>query len=106
MKREIFNSKKLAATGAQYSQAVISGDMVFISGQVALDPDSERMISGEIEDEVNQVLNNLKTILEEMGTSLDNVLKVTVFLTDITKFQRFNDVYKRFFPHEPRREAV
>jgi 2-iminobutanoate/2-iminopropanoate deaminase len=101
MKKEIFNSNRLATTHAPYSQAVISENLVFISGQVALDPDTGVMVSGKIEDEVNQVLTNLKIILEELGTSMDNVLKVTVFLRDISMFGRFNDTYKRHFPHEP-----
>jgi 2-iminobutanoate/2-iminopropanoate deaminase len=101
MTKRVFNSKTVAGTNAPYSQAAIMDNTIFISGQVAMDPKSGSLISGRIEDEVAQIMENLKSLLEEMGSSLDKVLKVTVFLTDMNKFQRFNEVYKTYFPNEP-----
>ncbi|UCE73842.1 MAG: RidA family protein [Methanomassiliicoccales archaeon] len=101
MEKRIFNSEKVAATGAPYSQAVIKGDLIFVSGQVAMDPVLKEMISGSMEQEVEQIMGNLRSLLEEMGSSLEKVLKVTVFLTDMGEFQRFNEAYKKYFPKEP-----
>jgi 2-iminobutanoate/2-iminopropanoate deaminase len=101
MNKRIFNSKNVAQTKAPYSQAVISDNLVFISGQVAMDPNSKELITESLEKEVDQVMANLKSLLEEMGSSLDNVLKVTVFLTDMNKFLSFNEAYKKYFPNEP-----
>lgn len=101
MTKKVFNSKTLAQTNAPYSQATILDNTIFLSGQVAMDPKTGSLISGNIEDEAAQVIDNLSTLLKEMGSSLDNVLKVTVFLNDMNEFQRFNEVYKTYFKKEP-----
>lgn len=101
MNKRIFNSKNVAQTKAPYSQAVIFDNLIFISGQVAMDPNTKVLISGNLETEVDQVMANLRSLLEEMGSSLEKVLKVTVFLTDMNKFLKFNETYKKYFPKEP-----
>lgn len=101
MEKKIFQSKKLPSTKAPYSQAIIYEPFLFVSGQVAFDHEKKSVINGTIEDETELTLKNLKTILEEAGSSLEKVLKVTVFLTDIEEFQRFNEIYKKFFSKEP-----
>ena len=101
MEKKIFQSKKLPSTKAPYSQAIIYEPFIFVSGQVAFDPEKKSVVKGTIEDETELALNNLKTILEEAGSSLEKVLKVTVFLTDMEEFQRFNEIYKKFFCEEP-----
>lgn len=101
MNKKIFNSKSVAQTKAPYSQAVIMDNLVFVSGQVAMDPNTKAMVSGSLEEEVDQVMANLKSLLKEMGSSLEKVLKVTVFLTDMNKFLSFNEAYKIYFPKEP-----
>lgn len=101
MPKKVFQSKTLPSTKAPYSQAIIYEQLLFVSGQVAYDPEKKSVIEGTIEEETELALTNLKTILEEAGSSPKNVLKVTVFLTDIKEFNRFNEVYKRFFSHEP-----
>jgi len=101
MKKRVFNTNKSPATKAPYSQAVIFDNMIFISGQVAINPKTKKMVKGGIEKEVEQALSNLKAILEEMGSSLSKVLKVSVFLTDIRQFDKVNTVYKKFFPFDP-----
>jgi 2-iminobutanoate/2-iminopropanoate deaminase len=101
MNKKIFNSKNVAQTKAPYSQAVIMDNLIFISGQVAMDPNTKELITESLEQEVDQVMSNLKSLLEEMDSSLEKVLKVTVFLTDMNKFLSFNEVYKKYFPNEP-----
>jgi 2-iminobutanoate/2-iminopropanoate deaminase len=83
VEKKIFQSKTLPSTKAPYSQAIIYESMLFVSGQVAFDPDKKSVMKGKIEDETELALNNLKTILEEAGSSLAKVLKVTAFLTDM-----------------------
>ena len=101
MPKKVFQSKTLPSTKAPYSQAIIYEQLLFVSGQVAYDPEKKSVIEGTIEEETELALTNLKTILEEAGSSPKNVLKVTVFLTDIKEFNRFNEVYRQFFSHEP-----
>ncbi len=101
MSKKAFNSKNIASTGAPYSQAVISDNMVFLSGQVPMDPNSNTLITDDMQSEVTQVMVNIRSLLEEMGSSLDNILKVTVFLTDMNDFQAFNEEYRKFFPRDP-----
>jgi len=80
--------------GAPYSQAIRSGDLVFVSGQLGLKP-GETAISGTIQDQTEQIFQNLKAILEEAGSGLDRIVKTTVFLTDLNSFQGMNEVYAR-----------
>jgi 2-iminobutanoate/2-iminopropanoate deaminase len=101
MNKRVFNSKNVLGTKAPYSQVVIMDNMAFISGQVALDPETKTIISGSYEEEVEVIMKNIKSLLEEMGSSMDSLLKVTVFLTDMKEFSRFNDIYKGFFEKDP-----
>jgi 2-iminobutanoate/2-iminopropanoate deaminase len=99
--KKVFNSKTVAQTGAPYSQAVISEDLIFLSGQVPMDPRTKNLITSDMHLEVKQIMDNISSLLDEMGSSLDNILKVTVFLTDMNDFQAFNEEYKRYFPTDP-----
>lgn len=101
MAKRIFQSESVAATKAPYSQAVIYDSLLFVSGQIAFDPKTKNVIKGTIEEEAELALRNLKSIIEEAGSSLAKVLKVSVFLTDMNEFERFNTVYKKFFSKEP-----
>lgn len=90
-----------------YSQAVISGDFVFISGQIPLDPQSSKIVEGGIETQTVQVMENLNNILESIDLTLDNVVKTSVFLSDLNDFQPFNRVYGKYFDkHLPARSTV
>ena len=89
MPKKVFQSKTLPSTKAPYSQAIIHENLLFVSGQIAFDPKKNGVISGTIEEETELTMNNIKSILNEAGSSLDNVLKVTVFLTDMKKFHKF-----------------
>ena len=81
--------------GAPYSQAIQSNGLVFVSGQLALRPDHAEIVSDEIGEQTEQVFDNLQAILEEAGSSLDRLVKTTVFLTDLGDFAGMNDVYAR-----------
>ncbi len=101
MPKKVFQSKTLPSTKAPYSQAIIHENLLFVSGQIAFDPKKNGVISGTIEEETKLTMNNIRSILNEAGSSLENVLKVTVFLTDMKKFHKFNSVYKQFFLENP-----
>jgi 2-iminobutanoate/2-iminopropanoate deaminase len=84
-----------------YSQAIQYNDLVFVSGQIPLDPKTGKIVGGEIEDETRQVLSNLKAVLEASGASLANVVKATVYLTDMSLFPRVNAIYAEYFDSDP-----
>jgi len=91
MKKPIFTNKAPAAIGP-YSQAVQWGDVVFISGQIPLDPENGQLNNASFEDETNQVLDNLEAICQEAGGTLDHILKLTIYLTDLSKFDVVNSI--------------
>ena len=91
MKQAITTSQAPAAIGT-YSQAISTGQTLYVSGQIPLDPDSMEMVGDDIRDQINQVLDNLTAILEAAGSGIDNVLKFTVFLTDLDHFPRVNEI--------------
>ncbi len=84
-----------------YSQAIRLGELVFVSGQIPLDPSTGLIVGGEIEAEARQVLANLKAVLEAADSALDHVLKTTVYLTDISLFPRINAIYAEAFESDP-----
>ena len=87
--------------GAPYSQAIASNGLVFVSGQLALKPGDKELSGGSIEEQTEQVLANLRAILEEAGTSLGKLVKTTVFLQNLDDFQGMNDVYARHVGERP-----
>lgn len=106
MKKEIKTDKAPKAIGP-YSQAIATNGLIFASGQIAIDPSTGKLSTGTIEEQTELVLKNLKAVLEAAGSSLDNVVKCTVFLQDMDDFTRMNEVYGRFFrPPYPARAAV
>ncbi|MER3475138.1 MAG: reactive intermediate/imine deaminase [Armatimonadota bacterium] len=84
-----------------YSQAIRAGNLLFVSGQIPLDPQTGEMVGTTAAEQVRQVLNNLQAILQAAGTSLENVVKTTIFLTDLGQFTAVNAVYAEFFPQNP-----
>jgi len=105
MKKVIHTDQAPGAVGP-YSQAIHAGDLIFTSGQVALDPKTGKMIAGGIKEQARQVLENLKAILEAAGSDLSKVLKATVFLDDISTFAQVNEIYAEYFPEDqPARSA-
>jgi 2-iminobutanoate/2-iminopropanoate deaminase len=96
MKKPIFTNKAPAALGP-YSQAIQWGDVVFISGQIPLIPSTGELNNKTFNDQASQVIDNLEAICNEAGGSLDNILKLTIFLTDLTKFDEVNEIMIRRF---------
>lgn len=84
-----------------YSQAIRAGNLLFVSGQIPLEPQTGDMVGATAAEQVRQVLNNLQAILQAAGTSLQNVVKTTIFLTDLGQFAAVNAVYAEFFPQNP-----
>jgi len=106
MKKEVKTKNAPEAIGP-YSQAIVTNGLVFASGQIAIDPQSGQIVEGDIEKQTRQVLTNLKAVLEAAGSSLEKVVKCTVFLQDMNDFGRMNAVYSEFFrPPYPARAAV
>ena len=89
-----------------YSQAVIWQGLAFLSGQIPLDPATNQIVEGDIAAQTERVLENLKAVLEACGSSLARVLKTTVYLKDLAEFPRMNEVYARYFPHNPPARAT
>lgn len=89
-----------------YSQAKVVGDFVFTSGQIPIDPKTNEVNLGTIESQTRQVLENLKAVLEAAGSSLDNAVKVTVYLADMNDFAEMNKVYEQYFKNKPARSTV
>ena len=87
--------------GAPYSQAIAAGGLVFVSGQLSLKPGDKEISAGTIEEQTEQVFANLRAILEAAGSSLDRLVKTTVFLTNLDDFQAMNDVYRRHAGETP-----
>jgi 2-iminobutanoate/2-iminopropanoate deaminase len=100
MKKIISTDKAPKAQGA-YSQAVVFGGLAYLSGQIPLDPASNKLIEGGISAQTERVMENIKAVLEACGASLDSVLKTTVFLKDMGDFAPMNETYQRFFPNKP-----
>lgn len=100
MKKCVATDKAPQAIGP-YSQAVEAGGFIFVSGQIPLVPATGEIVKGDIEAQTTQVLENLREILTAAGSSLEQAVKTTVYLTDITDFSRVNDVYARYFTKEP-----
>jgi 2-iminobutanoate/2-iminopropanoate deaminase len=92
--------------GAPYSQAIHAGDLVFVSGQLALDPSSHELVGTTIEEQTEQVFQNLGAILTAAGSSLERIVKTTVFLTDLGTFQGMNEVYRRHVGDVPPARAT
>ena len=107
MSRTIIHTPDAPAAIGTYSQAVRTGNTVYVSGQIPLDPKSGQLISGDIDAEIRRVFDNLKAIARAAGGSLDHVVKLTVFLTDLTHFPRVNEIMATYFAQPyPARAAV
>lgn len=101
--KKVITSKNAPAAIGPYSQAIAAGEskLVFLSGQIALDPATGQLVNGGIEAETKQVMRNIEGILKEMGASFDNVVKSTIFLKDLNDFTTVNQIYGAFFRQNP-----
>jgi len=105
--KEIGNTSKAPNAIGPYSQAIKVNKMVFLSGQIAIDPKTQQFIEGDIEIQTRMVIYNLKSVLEASGSSLENVVKTTIYLTDINDFSKVNEIYASYFSSgKPARSTV
>lgn len=103
--KKISTSNAPAAVGP-YSQAIVSGGLVYTSGQIAIDPATNAVEAGDITGQTEQVMKNLGAVLEAAGSSFDKAVKTTCFLTDMGDFAAFNEIYGRYFTSLPARSCV
>ncbi len=101
MSKKIVFTEKAPKPVGPYSQAVISGDFIFVSGQIPIDPKTSKVIEVGIEAQTVQVLENIKHILESINLTLNDVVKTSVFLSSFSDFQSFNQVYSKYFEKNP-----
>lgn len=107
MDKQVINTPSAPAPIGPYNQAIQSGNMLFISGQVCIDPATGDLKNKDIQQETHQVMHNLRAILSAAGLSFNNVVKTTIFLTDMHQFSEINEVYGKYFEGDfPARETV
>ena len=107
MSKEIINTNEAPAPIGPYNQAVKTGNLLFISGQVAINPATDTIEAGNIQDETRQVMKNLKAILNAAGMDFHHVVKTTIFLSDMSLFSAVNEIYATSFSDNyPARETV
>lgn len=107
MNKEIVSTENAPGAIGPYSQAIKAGGMVFCSGQIPIDPKTGEFVSDVVSEQTEQVLRNLSEVLKAAGSSLDAVVKTTVFLADMNDFAEMNEVYGRFFSeNKPARATV
>ncbi len=99
--RDVVYSKDAPQAVGPYSQAINTGNLVFTSGQIAIDPTAGKLVAGGIKEQTRQVMANLSAVLKESGSDFSKVVKVTVFLDDINNFTAFNEVYAGYFTADP-----
>jgi 2-iminobutanoate/2-iminopropanoate deaminase len=105
--KEIITTENAPGAIGPYSQAIKAGGMVFCSGQIPIDPSTGEFVSSVVGEQTEQVLKNLGEVLKAAGSSLDNVVKTTVFLADMNDFAEMNEVYGRYFnENKPARATV
>ena len=105
--KTIIETNDAPAPIGPYSQAVLSGNTLYTSGQIALNPKSGELISASIEAETTQVMENMKAVLNEADMDFQNVVKASIFISDMDNFNRINEVYNNYFTNKfPARETV
>lgn len=107
MEKQIINTNNAPAPIGPYNQAVLSGNLLFVSGQIAINPETNELVLDDIKTETHQVMKNLKGILTEAGMDFNNVLKTTIFIMNMNDFAQINEVYGSYFTSDyPARETV
>lgn len=101
MERKVINTSKAPSAIGPYSQAIKVGQMLFTSGQIPIDPATGELVNDDIKKATERVMENLKAILEEAGTSLGNVVKTVIFIKDMNNFAAINEVYGKYFTNNP-----
>lgn len=107
MDKKIIKTDNAPAPIGPYNQAVFAGDTLYISGQIPIDPSNGELNNGSLQDETHQCMKNLQAILKEAGLDFPNVIKSTIFITDMKRFAEINEVYGQYFTGDfPARETV
>jgi 2-iminobutanoate/2-iminopropanoate deaminase len=107
MNKTVINTNNAPAPIGPYNQAIKTGNLLFVSGQVALKPGTNDMANTDIVEETHQVLQNLKSILQEAGMDFSNIVKTTIFLSDMDLFSQVNEIYAKYFNGDfPARETL
>lgn len=106
MKKEVVSTTQAPAAIGPYSQGIKFGGLVFVSGQIPLDPSSGELVGSDVKTQTEQVLKNLKAVLEAAGSSLGQVIKATVFMKDLSEFAVMNEVYAASFREDPPARAA
>lgn len=107
MSKTIINTPSAPAPIGPYNQAILTGNMLFISGQICLNPATGELKNKDFQEETHQVMHNLKNILQEAGMDFSHVVKTTIFITDMHQFGSVNEVYGKYFESDfPARETV
>jgi 2-iminobutanoate/2-iminopropanoate deaminase len=101
MRREVVHTDKVPPARVPLSQAIKAGDWIFASGQLGNDPATRKLAEGGIGPETRQVCENLKAVLEAAGSSLEKVVKVTIYMVDLGELTQMNEVFSRYFPVDP-----
>ncbi len=106
--KKIIQTNNAPAPIGPYNQAIFAGNTLYVSGQIAIDPKNGELNTGDLETETVQVLENLKAILTEAGLTMENIVKTSIFISDMNNFGQINEVYARYFNSEnaPARETV
>ncbi|WP_411896123.1 RidA family protein [Winogradskyella sp. A2] len=106
--KKIINTSKAPAPIGPYNQAVLTGNTLYTSGQIALDPETMELITDSIEAETTQVMENMKAVLAEAGLTFENVVKTSIFISDMNNFSKINEIYGKYFDEAtaPARETV
>ena len=105
--KTIISTPKAPAAIGPYSQAVLVNGMLFTSGVIPIDPETNTLVQGDVEAQARQAIGNLKNLIEESGSSMEKVVKTTVFIKDMNDFGKINDIYKEFFTSDfPARSCV
>ncbi len=99
--KEIISTDKAPAPVGPYSPVVAFDKLIFVSGQGPIDTETKELVAGTIQEETRVTLENIKNILEDVGSSMENVLKVTAYLGDMNNFFAFNEIYAEYFPSDP-----
>lgn len=102
----VISTPNAPAAIGPYSQAIMAGNTLYLAGQIAIDPATNQVKSGTIEDETKLVLDNLRAVLEAAGMTMANIVSTTVFMADLNEFPRMNAVYATYFPQNPPARAT
>lgn len=103
---KVLNTPKAPAAIGPYSQAIVLNNILFSSGQIPADPETGAIVGSDITRQAEQVMKNVKAILDEAGTDFEHVVKTTCFLSDMADFAEFNKVYEKYFVSKPARSCV